>query len=485
MDIKQVWRQFYRNYFFIALIIAVFLAYRIYSTVKFFGVCYDCSIYISQAKYIFSLGASGYFESLRPLVLPIILGFGWLLGIDAVVFGKIVSISFSAATIFLVYEICRQMKKKPAGTFAAILLAITPLYFLYSGKILTGIPSTFFALISFYFFMKRRYALTGLFAALAFMTRFPQGILLVSYSLVFIVQLIVSRKLKMFKQISRDYTKLFVPYFLVVISFLIFNAFKYSDADTLVEAVFWPFVHGATTISKSGLWMYQGDIFYYFVNLFRENYLIIFSVLIVFYYFYEKMYKKANYNFLLFTPLLFILYFTQMPHKELRFALVFLPYIAILSGMGFQKIYDYVIERKRLLVVLFLALIIIVSVINFPDMKLDEYVPPSGKPVCDFINSHDITDTLVITTPYVMPCLDNKLVASFYLVPLFMSELRKNPEAHVVFAPDSFACAENDTRCFELRQEALDYLEENYRMIFSTELDGSTVYVFERKIIFS
>jgi len=475
-DMKSFFKSlFYKNYFWILVIVTAFLLFRIYTTVKYYGVCYDCSIYLSQAKYIYSLGASGYFEPLRPMVLALIVGFGWLLGIDISIFGTIISLGFSAASIYLVYLICREMKYRPAMLLAPFLLAVTPVYFFHSGQILTDIPSTFFALLSFYFFVKKKYAWTGFFAAAAFMARFPQGILLAAYMLVFFVEFIVSRK---FKQSSKNFTKFLVPYFIVVIAYLIFNAFKYSSADTLAEAMFWPFAQGTYTIAHAGLWLYSGDIFYYFSGLITQNVFLIFALPFVFYYFYEKKYTQPNYNFLIFTLVLLFTYFTQMPHKEMRFALVFLPYAAIVSGIGFSKIFNKLGER---LIIAFIILALVISVFVFPKIEFKEYTPPSGKALCDFINSHNISGPLVITTPLVMPCVDNKLEANFFSPPILIETLDKNPDAVLVHSSNSFLCADTDTECKRQIQQLSDYLSANYNLVFFDKQESSTIYIFKRK----
>ncbi|MBW2995253.1 glycosyltransferase family 39 protein [Candidatus Woesearchaeota archaeon] len=473
------WKKFFKNHYLIMIVAAIFLFYRIKVMLNYHSVGFDASIYLGQAKFIYSFGSAGYFEPLRPLVLPIILGIGWILGFDIVVWGKIIELVIATSTLLLVYVIASKLQDKIAGVLSAALLATTPLFFLYSDKILTGIPSAFFALLSLYFLIKEKYRLTGLFAAISFMTRFPQGILLLAYILVFTISFFQAKKKK---KVCRNFLEFAVPYAIIVIIYLIFNAIKYRSADTIIEAVFWPFVHGSTTIASSGLWLYSGSLFFYFLELYKQNIFLILCFVFIFYYIYEKRFKQTEFNFLLIAPVLFLAYFTYLEHKEIRFALIFLPYLSMMSSIVLSKIYDYVKNRRKFLVLFFIALLVVIYFKQLPKPSMKEYVGPAVDDICIFMNENKLKQQVILTSPYPLQCLDNKIELNLFSIPLLLNMTRDNPDMLLIFAPETFPCQEDDLDCQEQKTIALNKFQSEYELMYYNDNAEYPIYIFNKPI---
>jgi hypothetical protein len=469
--------KFFRQHYPIIIILTIFLLLRLKVTLQFFDLVFDGAIYIGQAKYIYSFGSAGYFEPLRPLVVPIFLGIGWILGYDMVVWGKFIEIIFSLGTLVLTYIIASKLQNRAAGVLAAAVLAITPMFFLYSDKILTGIPSAFFALLSFYFFMNDKFRLAGFFAAVSFMTRFPQGILLAAYFFVFLISFLQAKNRK---AICSEFAEFLVPYAIVASIFLIFNAFKYSSADTLAEAMFWPFMHGSFTISTAGLWMYQGQWHYYILGLLKENYILVFSILFIFYYVYDIRYKQEAFNLLVIAPVLMLAYFTQLLHKEIRFALIFVPYLAIMAGIAIARVYDFAKSRSRILVVFWALILLIVLVMRTPIPEMKEYVSPDVSDVCSFINNMNYTGQVILTTPYPLYCLDNKVEMNLYSIPKLLETADENPDWLLVYAPETFVCQPDDNECSDEKSRALRLFKSRYELLYLNNSTELPIYVFKR-----
>ena len=474
-------KKFLKEHYLIIIIILIFLFYRVQVLLNYYSFGFDASIYIGQAKYIYSLGATGYFEPLRPLVLPLIIGIGWLFGFNIIVWGKIIEILFSIGTIILVYIIASKLHNKIAGLISAGLLAITPIYFLYSDKILTGIPSAFFALLSFYFLINKKYWLTGLFAAISFMTRFPQGVLLIAYALTFMI-LIIQTKGKIRKIFYGNLIKFAIPYVLVVFSYLVFNLFKYWSADSKIEAMFWPFIHGSTTITTSGLWLYSGTFFYYFSQLYKQNYFFMLSFVFLLFYISEKKYKQQHFNFLLIAPILFLIYFTQLPHKEVRFALIFLPYISMLSGIALSKIYNFVENKKKLLVLFFVILLLIIYLKGMPKPSLQEYVEPRVDDVCSFIQENNLIQPVILTTPYPLYCINNKIDMNLFSIPILLETMQENPDWIIIYAPETFICAPENLTCHEQKQTTLNKFKSQFNTLYYNNNTNYPIYIFQKFI---
>ena len=98
-------------------------------------------------------------EESRPLILPVILGVGWFLDLDIVYFGRLVSIIFAVLVVYLTYIIGIKLFSKKIALLAAFFTAFSYNFLFFSPSILTGIPSTFFVLFAFYFFLNNRFFL--------------------------------------------------------------------------------------------------------------------------------------------------------------------------------------------------------------------------------------------------------------------------------------------------------------------------------------
>src|SRR3989344_5505104 len=157
------------------------------------NVWWDAAVYAGMGKHIFSDGQSGLWESSRPLVWPIILGFFWKLNLDMALFGKIMSLLFAAGTIIMTYLIAKEVFERKTAVLAAFLLAFTPTFFFFSKLMLTEIASTFFSLLGVYFFIRKNCFFSGIFFGLGFMARFLQ---LIPFAIVSIIFLIYNIKQK-------------------------------------------------------------------------------------------------------------------------------------------------------------------------------------------------------------------------------------------------------------------------------------------------
>ena len=107
---------------------------------------WDEAVYMGMGKYLFSSGNIGFWEIVRPIGLPLILGLIWKSGLNYLFFSEFMVILFSIGNIILTYMIGKKAVNKKVGFIASLMLAITSVFFLYTNYILTEIPSTFFIL---------------------------------------------------------------------------------------------------------------------------------------------------------------------------------------------------------------------------------------------------------------------------------------------------------------------------------------------------
>src|SRR3989338_8538323 len=143
-----------KNNIGIVAIISLFVCANLLFVYFYQDVWWDSAVYIGMGKYIFSYGKAGLWEESRPLVLPFMLGLGWKLGFDVVIFGRTLSIIFSVLIILMTYVIGTKLFSDRAGLIAALFAALSFTFVFFSANILTEVPSTLFLLLAFYFFLR-------------------------------------------------------------------------------------------------------------------------------------------------------------------------------------------------------------------------------------------------------------------------------------------------------------------------------------------
>jgi predicted membrane-bound dolichyl-phosphate-mannose-protein mannosyltransferase len=144
------------------------------------------------------------------------------------------------------------------GLISIILIGITPIFYLRSSSLLTGIPAAFFILLSLYFLLRKNYWLGGLFSGLAFLTRFPAGLIIIGIAGAILIKFYLEKENQKNLIDYRDYLLIFV---LVQVPFLIFNLLIYYLQTPILVAIFRPYIlsfaHQSNifnSIPFTGLW---------------------------------------------------------------------------------------------------------------------------------------------------------------------------------------------------------------------------------------
>ena len=169
--IPKVVGKFFKKNIGLIIIIICFVLSKLFFIVKYHLPIWDEAVYLGIGKYIYSFGSSGLWEIIRPLELPLALGWAWKLGFDYVKSAEIIVLLFALASICLTYLIGKKVFNQKTAVLSSLLLAITPVFFIQSSYILTEVPSTLFVLLAIYLFLESRQALSGVCCALAFMLK--------------------------------------------------------------------------------------------------------------------------------------------------------------------------------------------------------------------------------------------------------------------------------------------------------------------------
>ncbi len=324
---------------------------------------WDETIYIGMAKWVFSGGTLGYWESFRPVVLPFLLGFGWKAGMGIIAWGKFLEIVASLGIIVLTYRIGEKMYKH-AGLIAASMMALLPVFFSYGNKLLTGIPATFFSLLALWLLINKRWYWVGLCVGLAFLTRFILAFTALALALAVIVSWLTGKqtwKRSTISDVARMVAKMIVGFFTVVIPYLVSNLFLYGDA-------FYPIKEGSKVFTQYNNWLYVGGKLFYTNTVIAQNALLVFSVLGLIAFVYLKKWKSDLWVFSMAAMIFPMIYFGVVAHKEARFFIPVFPFIALFTGIGIswmlataQKKWRKFSQRKAAVVITLITIFSLVT----------------------------------------------------------------------------------------------------------------------------
>jgi hypothetical protein len=403
MNIKK----FFNTYWIAIIILTLFVIGELIGMHMASVPSWDGAVYVGMGKYLFSHGTVGTWEALRPVGLPIIVGLCWKLGINPYVAGSVFGLLISVSMLILVYIFAERIKKD-TGAIAMTLMASFSIFFMYTALPLTDIPSAFFALWALYVAYEGKqwwhYVLAGFLVGLAFMFRFPQGLMLVIIALLLCMQVFQSkgkldRRIELF--IERGFCVL-GGFFIIVLPYLFANIHYYHNA-------FLPFIEGTNSI-KGYPSLYRLGFWYYFTELLKEDPLIILGLLPIGL-LWKKQYKNKTVIALSVALLIFISYFSYQFHKEIRYALAFLPYLSILTAVGI----GYVLEYFKLPTFLFFGLFIIIGFMVSAS-ALHFYTDPNAATFTAFDTYFDSVPNarILSATPYTFATSDVLLTHNLY-----------------------------------------------------------------------
>lgn len=459
-------RKFKDNIGIISIVILFLSIYFLYINFDS-DLWWDSSVYIGMGKYIYSSGQVGLYEDSRPLVWPLILGFFWKIGFDVILFGKLAVLGFGVGTIVLTYVIAYEFFNKKIALLSSLLLAFSPTFFLFNSILFTGIPSTFFALLGFYLFIKKLYPLSGLVFGIAFMTRFFQ-ILVVFPIYIFFIYLIYKRKATI-----KEFIKSILFFFAPIIPFFILNLVLHNNP-------FHSFLLQAYMTKITG-WVFHHPFNFYFINLVRENALILFSVLGIIF---ILKYGKSNRIIIPFVFLFVFVSYNLALHKEMRFLLPVLPFLYMLVGYGIVKFSGLFKKYKNILLLLILAGGIFQVA---PQLRLNDYDDKLDV-FYDFMQTKEIKEGLWISNPSFIVYTDSKADELIYY-PLYntgkMTELQsKMDEAKYVLINtcDIMPCPLSENLCSQEHNNFLNSLKEEFYNYFYEKLGECEHYIFTTPI---
>ncbi|MBI2136611.1 glycosyltransferase family 39 protein [Candidatus Woesearchaeota archaeon] len=464
----------------LAALIAGYLILKVNLAFSYHEVIWDEAVYIGIGKYIYSLGEIGVWESIRPLGLSLILGLIWKSGLPVALFSELAIILFSAINIAMVYVITKQLSNEKAALFASIIFTISPIFFYQSSFILTHIPAIFFTLVAIYLVVKERYFYSGMFIAVGFLFRYPQGVLLAAIcAYILINRENRKRPYLKYRHLKEAFRKIFLilaGFLVILFPLLILNYIKY-DGNVLL-----PFIEAG---KHQGNIVYQiqspvYNIFFYLIELLRQNPLLIFAFIGIFFYYRERE-KSKTYpcSIIIFASFLLpFLYYTAIVNKQLRFSIEFLPYLSILAGYGLHETYDKISYKKIVRVMFIVIVLVLMSVplnINYEQYvwRTDVETETTAKVHKYFLNNN-LTLPVLTTDPTFLAYTDVKAYSFYEDIPtaLINYGTYRNKSAYILYNTEFYPCY-NEEKCKD-RQLLFEVIKSENELIFNKD----TFYIF-------
>lgn len=450
-------------------IVVLAVVVRLFFAFSFHEVWWDSGVYIGMGKYLFSGGESGLFEHIRPPLVPIGLGLLWLVGLDPVLFGRLVEIVLMAGVVYLTFALGREWFGARTGILAALVVAFSPIFFYLSFHQYTEIPSVFFVLLGLYLAVNGYPFLAGISLGLAFLAKFPAGMFIG----ILVLFLFAQKKWSDALFAVSGFALAAVPYFAA-------SWFAYGGVFATLAA-------GQSAIDLAlgcNVLRYRPWWYYFYWLVFSETKLHVFAIPGLFF-----TVKNWSRNHVLWALSLAVplLYFVQLHCRDYRYLTLFLPFVAMLSAFGVVRLLEWKSGKKAVFVLVLLilggwmghtALLFYAgNEVRQPSVLLERYLglPDELRPIGEVWVSH----------PSMAAYTDARLEKVYYpiynegLVVDFLQYLRENNErVGAVFLDNcggGIICPLNEASCTARTDELITTLDQNFVRVFD-EQEGRCWY---------
>ena len=438
---------------------------------------WDESVYIGMGKFIFSGGSSGLWEPIRPLFIPLIAGAFWTAGLNPVIYGRLLASALSVGSILLTFLIAKKIFGKTEAIISAALLATAPLFFGFASFFLTDISSTFFALLALYFFIshpksQKHLFFSGMLLGIAFLTRFPQIIVLLSLLLFLIFENRVNKTNS--KETLKRALSIILGFVVVSSPYFVFNHSSYGTSIG-------PLINAQITVTQESARSYGGDYAYYFKHPAEQNFLPILWIIGISLFLIKKSFDPPKYPVIL-ASLLFISYITFVPHKELRYILIAMPLMAIIAAYPLATLLKRVrIDFKPIAAILAAYLIIIAYVhVGYVNSFFEQTNKISAeRDMADRILSFENNAPVYASTPLIAAYIDNPIIVNYYTPESFAEQsVASGKNEYIAIATCAFPCSQGDYVCEKRNRDMLDRVASKSALLWNKNTTKCEYYLF-------
>ncbi|MEK6963378.1 MAG: glycosyltransferase family 39 protein [Nanoarchaeota archaeon] len=439
---------------FFALAVHAFILY------SYQYVWWDSGVYIAMAKHLYSYGHSGFWENIRPPLLPILMGPLWLLYLPFPLFARVFVVFFSMGSLLLTYRIGKQLFNWQTGLIACALLAASNTYLFVGSQVLSDVPSIFLSLLGVYLLLQEYDFLSGLCIGFAFLTRFPQGFILVTASFYLFILWIRHQE---------TFSRAFKRGVRVVSGFVIPAGIYLITNKVFFQSYFGP-LQKAMEIVRTAPPNFVDVKFFYLTHLFLENILFLFAFIALY-----QLLKKKNYAILalLALPVLFYFpYFALKPSREVRYLLILLPYLYLLAARGLHHTLEK--RRRTLFITVLLSMVLgVILLQGWFSIYLTDFGPYDQHEYQEVLTQYYplVNQSYVLTSnPSVAAFTDHKILV-MYRMPFdeaYGKYFRRTDVKYAYLNECDLQCPEGNERCVKDREEFIGFMTHNNLLLNKT-----------------
>ncbi len=346
------------------LALAIIIRFYFYNIAKDQAHWWDTLAYGGLAKNIlYGVWNDSSFLAHESIIRPPLLPWLWSLllkfGVSdagTIIFLEIIP---SILSVWLIYLIAKELYNEKVGLIASFIACFSWIFLFYSVRIMSDVPSLFFALASIYFFVKgyeeikvKEFALSVFFLALAVMTRYSYSLIAVIY----IIFLIVVHRQHLLKK--KGFWIGGIIGAIPLIFFFIFNIMKYSS---LLPA---GSVYSQSASEKASFAFYVLN----FLNPILQEILLIIFLLGLLLIIWEiligfdniskiKRIRSNLFGFLTIFAVFFFHIFIIRAAED-RYLMTAMPFVFIFIGLALLEIYNFIQNYSKNIAILLIVFIL-------------------------------------------------------------------------------------------------------------------------------
>jgi 4-amino-4-deoxy-L-arabinose transferase-like glycosyltransferase len=455
-------------------IIGICVLYVIFKVITYLnGIAFfDEGVYVGIAKYFASSGTVGYFESIRPLALPVLLIPIQFIQANPFITGRILGLVLTLVSVPIAYYVAKTHFGKRAGLWAALLFAANAAIINFGGYILTDVFAYILMILAVSLLLSKRYFWAGIVLSVAFLFKFPAMVILP----VLVVYILIVEKKKMWWGL----VKFILGVIIAALPYFIFNAFHYTGS--FIQRLFGPLIE-ASVLVENQTWLYaKSSLSLYLSRLFTYEILLIIFAVVALVYCFKK--HKAKMILFIVSILLFLFYFSfKVPRFDIRYIFPVLFFLMIMSGAGIAEFLRKIRSRKKrkywtagiLVVILAVAVFATVNVALKGPIKSDSNIRDA---VLNYKGS------LVTNSAFPLLYADGKtqLMPGPNLGHTYLTYRLDNKTNWLIINPHAYPCFPNDVDCVLKSSQRINHILENNNIFSCGYLHGSKLIILTKKI---
>jgi hypothetical protein len=269
------------------------------------------------------------------------------------------------------------------------------------------------------------------------------------------------------KQDTKIYKMIFFGFVIAIFPYMALNQALYHNALL-------PFINQVFLTAGSG-WLNHEPLSYYFIGLFRENFLYPLFIAGIF-----LSFRKPSSRLVIFPLAFFFLFFSLIKQKEMRFLIILMPYMLLLASYALFRFAEPRKHFKKFMPFLMLLLF------AFSAIKITTDLASESEKTNKYSDLRGILEkssgNIWISSP-VIAAESGKRIHRLVYYPVFGRDLKlikESDNADFIFIDMcDLECKPNDADCLGRKKDILSYFRQKFAEVYSS--DGECrQFVFRR-----